>query len=282
MRIGIIGAGKTGNSLARHFASEENPLSGFYSNTYEHSRQAADYVKSVAFLSLEDIVENSDMIFITTPDGVIGQVWKNIKKLDMDLKGKIFCHCSGSLSSALFEGIDQVGALGCAAHPMQAISSKYTDLTGAFFTLDGSPKAVAALEKILKAKGNPAGVIDPKYKGRYHSAASIASNLMIGLADIAVDQLAACGFSRENALEILAPLMQKNVEAICSEGPQNALTGPVERCDVKTVTTHLDSLPEEIGEIYRLISCKLLHIAQEKHPTRNYNTLREILEEKKQ
>ena len=302
MRAGFIGAGKAGCSLGRYLhdlrlkesaAADENPeaerafeLSGFYSKTFEHSKEAADNTKSAAFSNLEQVVSESDMIFITTPDRVIGEVWETIRQKgeqgELPLKGRIFCHLSGSLSSEVFYGRKKQGAFGCAVHPMQAISSRNTDFSGAFFTADGDTEAVTAVKDLLTQKGNTVSVIEPSCKKKYHMAASTASNLVTGLIQMALDALEECGFSKDTALAMLTPLMEGNIKNICEKGTAAALTGPVERGDMETVKTHLAQLSGEKREIYRLLSRQLIDIAQVKNKTRDYSNLKKLLEEKDQ
>ena len=97
MRAGFIGAGKAGCSLCRYLkdtriaenadlgAAEESEksvaISGFYSKTFEHSQEAADDTKSAAFFRLEQVVSESDMTFITTPDSVIETGWAQIREM---------------------------------------------------------------------------------------------------------------------------------------------------------------------------------------------------------
>lgn len=286
MKIGFIGAGKAGNSVARYLKGPQTEISGFYSKTYEHAKDAADDTKSAAFLYLKDVISNSDIIFITTPDSIIDSIWEAITREadcgNVDVKDKIFCHCSGSLSSEVFEGCSELGASACAAHPMQAISGKNTDLSSTFFTIDGSEPARTVVKEILESKGNRVGIIDSSCKKKYHAAASTASNLVVGLIEMAITMLTDCGFSRENAREMLTPLIKGNIESVCENGTASALTGPVERSDCKTVTAHLAQLDGDRREIYRLLSKQLIELAQVKNPKRDYSDLREILEEKDQ
>lgn len=302
MRAGFIGAGKAGCSLGRYLketrivenaasgaAGEREKsltISGFYSKTFEHSKEAADDTKSAAFFRLEQVVSESDMIFITTPDSVIETVWAEIREMgekgELALAGKIFCHCSGSLSSMVFEGIQKQGAYGCSVHPMQAISSKSTDLSNAFFTVDGDGQAVRTVKEMLQARGNHVSVIEPSCKKKYHMAASTASNLVAGLVQMAVDSLTECGFSQDTALAMLTPLILGNAENICQKGTAGALTGPVERGDAETVKAHMAQLTGDKREIYRLLSKQLIEIAQRKNELRDYSNLRNVLEEKDQ
>ena len=281
MKLGFIGAGKAGGSLSRYFASKGLTISGFYSKTLEHARQAADSIHSVAFLTLEEVVSESDMIFVTTPDGEIGPAWEKVKMLQKEdkvkLEGKVFCHCSGSLSSEVFGESRELGVRACSAHPMWAIDSQATELENVFFTLEGS---AGEIKGMLERCGNPVTVIDPALKARYHAAQAIVGNLTIGLVEIALKLLEDCGFGRKDALQMLAPLMRGNLDNICARGPAAALTGAVERRDVGTVERHLASLAGDQREIYRLLSCQLVPIAQQKNPKTDYTKMKDKLEEK--
>ncbi|MCI8647093.1 MAG: DUF2520 domain-containing protein [Firmicutes bacterium] len=286
VRLGFIGAGKAGCSLSRYLKSPRISISGFYSKTFEHAKQAADDTQSVAFSDFRQVVSASDMIFVTTPDSIISRVWQQIEQAAREegqsLEGKIFCHCSGSLSSKVFEGAETFGAFPAALHPMQAISGRDTDLKGTFFTADGHERAVKALLILLEEKGNPVAVISPESKKKYHMAAAAASNLMVGLVQFAVDALTECGFTPDLALQMLEPLMKGNLENICQKGTIQALTGPVERGDLPTLQVHLSELSGEKREIYRLLSKQVLKIAQKKHAEQDYSALKTILEEQDQ
>lgn len=283
MKLGFIGAGKAGCSFSRYLQGTQAEISGFYSKTLKHSEQAAGDTEAAVFLCLRQVVSASDVVLITTPDNMIGEIWKQIKEQCPGLlSGKTFCHMSGSLSSELFQERQKFGAYGCSLHPMQAISSKNADLSGAFFTAEGDQEAVSLMKALLTEKGNPVAVMDPANKKKYHMAASTASNLMAGLAQMAIGSLVECGFDQDVALRMLGPLMRGNMENICEKGVLAALTGPVERGDCETVRSHLAQLTGEKREIYRLLSRQLVEVAQKKNETRDYSNLKTILEEKDQ
>ena len=276
MKIGFIGAGKAGTSLGIHFMKNGIALSGYYSKSKNSSKQAADYTKSTAFSNLDQVVANSDMIFVTTPDGIIEQIAQILSELDISTK--ILCHCSGSLSSEIFSCTNGIKV---SAHPMLSISSKNIDMSKAFFTLEGDVVGLEALAEIFKKTKNKTIVIKSESKIKYHCAASLASNLMIALAEKSIKMLKDCGFERKSAIELLGPLMENNIKAICENGTVGALTGPVERCDKDTVAAHLDILDEKDKEIYRLLSLELINVAREKNKERNYSSLKKLLEEVK-
>ncbi len=93
-----------------------------------------------------------------------------------------------------------------------------------------------------------------------------------------MDLLADCGLTEADALEALAPLMRANLEHILRDGPVQALTGPVERGDVRTVARHLECLPEGNGRsLYLAASRVLTDLAEKKHPETNYKPIAELL-----
>ena len=125
--------------------------------------------------------------------------------------------------------------------------------------------------------GNPVRLIRAEQKVLYHSAAVFASNLVTGLFETGVNLLMACGFDRESGEAALKPLFLHNSQSVASVGAKDALTGPVERGDLKTIQKHLNVLPEEEREIYVRLSEVLTDIAKRKHPERDYDELSQFL-----
>ena len=106
----------------------------------------------------------------------------------------------------------------------------------------------------------------------------MASNLVCALVQQSADLLVSCGFSPALAAEALAPLIRSNVQHLLADGVQDALTGPVERCDTATVAKHLQSMPDDtLRETYRLLSSRLIDVAAAKHPQTDYTPMRELL-----
>lgn len=221
-----------------------------------------------------------DIIFLTVPDGSIRNVWEDIRGCGVE--GKIICHCSGALTSReAFPAIEEKGAFGYSVHPLFAVSDKfkaYRELTDVFFAVEGSEEKLSEVMSLIASAGNPVKKIEASKKTLYHCAAATASNLVCGLADQSLELMERCGFSREEALAALSPILIGNMEHTARRGPRDSLTGPVERNDVSTVEKHLDCLEnKEERQLYILLSLRLVKLARERHPDRNYAGMEEAL-----
>jgi predicted short-subunit dehydrogenase-like oxidoreductase (DUF2520 family) len=208
---------------------------------------------------------------------MIDDVWNRI--LNTGVKGKIFCHISGSLTSDVFYGREKIGCFCCSAHPMLAFDSKCVSsekISRAFFTLEGDEKALGEIIKIINKCGNRYRIIDKSVKVKYHCAASIASNMAVGLFYMAEKLLTDCGFDENEAKEVLEPIFITNAENICKKGCVSALTGPAERNDIETVKKHIECLDGENLDIYKGLLCKIIEISQVKNPERDYNQLKKL------
>ena len=283
MRIGFIGAGKVGCSLGKYLKGSPGDwqIEGYYSRSTDSAKEAAVFTDSRVIDQVELLAQMADVIFVTTPDGAIKEIWQALCDCEIDLEGKILVHCSGLLASTVFTGAVEKGATVASLHPFYAICDRYHSyekLTEAHFTLEGSGERLDELQERLEASGLTIQRIDAASKVAYHAAASIGSNLMVGLTELAIELLLSCGFDREHARTALRPLMEGNLNAIMEKDTVEALTGPAERADTKTVQAHLQTLSGDDREIYRLLTKKLVSLAKQKNPDRDYEQLETCLE----
>lgn len=281
MHIGFIGAGKVGFSLGRYFVEKGMSIEGYFSRSPESCKEAADFTGSRAFGSMDELLERCDTVFITVPDGSIRSVYEQLTGIG--ISGVQLCHCSGSLSAAeAFPDIEKHGGYGCSIHPLFPVSSRYEsykELGSAFFCMEGSAEHISIWSSIFTGFGNSVRIISGEHKSRYHAACAIASNLVCALAACSTELLKKCGFTEEEALSALRPLAVSNIGHIFSSGPAGALTGPVERNDAATVMKHIECLDNAADrDMYRAVSMKLVELALEKHPDRDYSALRSCLE----
>jgi len=280
MKIGFIGAGKVGYSLGRYFAENGLFLTGYYSRDIQSSMEAAKFTGSKGYEEISELVSDSDVIFITVPDGSIIEVYDKVKQVG--IAGKQICHCSGAMSaSEAFHDLSEYGASGCSIHPLFPVSSKYDsfrELHKAFFCIEGDEANVKIWSDIFEKFGNRTRVISGEDKSEYHAACSISSNLVCALVAKSLSIFEKCGFTESEAKTALEPLIMSNIRRVLAVGPVDALTGPVERNDVDTVLKHIRCMGNEVDRnMYMAVSRKLVDIAEKKHPDSDYEELKRLL-----
>ncbi len=278
MDIGFIGAGKVGFSLGKYFSQNKVNVTGYYSRTEKSASEASKFTNSKMYKNLDNLIKDSDTIFITISDDSIYDIWQKISVLN--IKGKILCHTSGSLSSKVFSNISNSGAFGYSIHPMFPFSDKYNSyksLESASFTIEGKEERLDYLCSFLESLGNIVIKINSEKKALYHLSNVMVSNLALSLINLGCNYLQECGISHEEAINGLFPLIQHNINNIKSKGFIDSLTGPVERCDLGTIKHHIEAMPREDLKLYKALSLNLIELSKIKNPQTNYENLQKFL-----
>ena len=86
MKAGFIGAGKVGFSLGKYLAENGIDVTGYYSRSADSAIKASEFTGTRYYKDLTDIIEDSDTLFITAPDGAITEVWEYIRNLPIKNK----------------------------------------------------------------------------------------------------------------------------------------------------------------------------------------------------
>jgi predicted short-subunit dehydrogenase-like oxidoreductase (DUF2520 family) len=264
LKIGFIGAGTVGNALANRLSARGYSVSAVASRTFASARKLAQAVSGCqAMNSPQDLADAVDMVFITTPDGAIGQVASQVKwRL-----GQSVVHCSGADSSEVLEPARAMGAQVAAFHPLQTFAS----VEQAISNIPGSTFAVEAeepLRSILKEMASrlEGYSIDLKASDKvlYHASAVIACNYLVTLVKLSTDLWQTFNVTRQDAVRALMPLLKGTLNNLEHVGIPNCLTGPIARGDVGTVQKHLAALDmsaPEVATIYRELGLETIPIA---------------------
>lgn len=277
IKIGFIGAGKVGFSLGKFFTSNNIEVSGYYSRSEDSALEASLFTGTKHFRNVEELVNESTIIFITVPDDEIYNVYLKMK--NNSLHGKILCHSSGSLSSHVFSDIDNFGAYSYSIHPIFPISSKYESykaLKDAVFTIEGHEHYLPLLLKLFTSMNVNIIPLKASDKSLYHLASVTVSNIFLALLNRSCRYLEAYGFDEQDALAALYPLILNNINNAMDKGITKALTGPAERGDLGTIKKHLAAMPYEHQSVYKQLTGELIPIAEAKNETRDYSVIKDF------
>jgi len=291
--ISIIGAGRMGTALALALNSHGYRIEAVAARHKPHARRAAKLISepTLALSQTElDLLPQSDILFITTPDDAIETTADSITAMIESAKTKragkhegarVALHASGALSSDVLRSLKRVGFATGSLHPLASVSDPVhgaESLSTAFFCIEGDPLARSLARSLVRSLGAKSFSISMKDKALYHAAAVMASGHVTALFDIAVEMLARCGLATGRAREVLLPLLRSTLENLYLSDPAHALTGTFARADAATVSRHLAALnAQEMKDalaVYRLLGLRSLKLA--KAAGANVSALREM------
>lgn len=263
-RIGFIGAGTVGTTLAMALHRAAYPVVAVASRRFASAQALADRVTGcAAFPSPQAVADRADLVFITTPDDAIAEVvaavtWR---------PGQGVVHTSGAVSLDVLAGARKRGAWTGSVHPLQTFADPEQGLAllpGSTFALEGDAPILPLLHALVEALGGRPLVLPPAAKTVYHIAAVLVSNYTVTLAKLATDLWATFGIAPDVALEALVPLLQGTSRNLQVLGLPAALTGPIARGDVGTVRRHLEALADRapaLLDVYRSLGRQTVPIA---------------------
>lgn len=247
MKIAFIGAGKVGQSLAIYLMKHRYELIGFYSRKPYELKLDERLIDAQVTDDLNELIGHADIIGITVSDDQIDAVITQIIKEGIATENKAFFHTSGVHS---VNGLNQLSNRVFTLHPLRAFTSVVEnpdDLPNVYYGVEN--------ESILKDLGLdllfPLRIsVDSSSKAQYHASAVIASNYLVTVVNLAIDQLVALGYTEEIAQSALWPLVTNTIANIEKVGAKSALTGPIARGDSGTIKMHLNALSQKDRETY--------------------------------
>ena len=275
MKFSIIGCGRTGINLAVYLTKAGFEPLGFFSKSRSSAEKAKQAVNNAGqiFNEAEHACQNSEILFITTPDDSIEGVCSYIASKNGFKSSMSVFHLSGALSSEILNSARESGSdinIG-SIHPLQSFTPYEKGQTSPFaginISVEGTENAVKIGEKIITALHANYFTIPTNTKMLYHAAAVIASNYLVTIEDFAISLLKQADLSEKKAYEILEPLIMGTLNNIKNKGSVHALTGPVARGDSDIVSSHINAIEKdapEFASLYKVMGKYTLDIAKQK------------------
>ncbi|MBI2854423.1 MAG: DUF2520 domain-containing protein [Chloroflexi bacterium] len=248
-KLGFIGAGTVGSALSRRLAKKGYAIVAIYSRSPTSAHKLADTIPAARVCaSSQGVADLADIVFITTPDGVIPEVAAAINWRP----DQMVVHCSGADSSAILEPARTSGAQVGVFHPLQTFASvgqAIANLPGSTFSIEAEEPLLGTLKRVAYDLGGQWVVLRAEDKVLYHAAAVMACNYVVTLMKLSTDLWATFGISQPEAVRALLPLLKGTVNNIEAVGLPNCLTGPIARGDLGTIKKHLVALEQKAPNI---------------------------------
>lgn len=270
-RLNIIGGGSVGAVLGRLWHDASALEIGDVLNRSEASAQCAvNFIGGGRVIGHIEELNPSDLYLIGTPDDVIGEIDQQLAASGALRPGDLVFHCSGALPAAHLINSATAGALIASVHPIKSFAAPervVESFEGTFCGIEGSPDGVEILGKLVTAIGGELLPIDSSAKTLYHGASVFVCNYLTALMEIGLRTFGAAGIERETACRAMAPMIRNTIENVLLDGTVSALTGPIARGDIRTVSRQLAEISEwnpGVGDLYRILGRVAVELSEKK------------------
>lgn len=257
LKVGVIGAGRVGAVLAAKINQAGHFVVGVRGTSEASRLRAATLIPQIPLRSADQIFAEADLVFLCVRDDVLPEV---ISDLAAKVRpGTYVCHTSGRSGRDILEPFAQKGAHTFAFHPAMTFTGTEIDLNLKFHvgatSKDEDQEFVRELATVF---GSEVSFIAESDRARYHAALTHGANHLNTLVIEAMSILRSIGVAEPK--KILQPLLSAALDNSLELGPA-ALTGPIARGDIETVSTHLAALSEPIRSTYRALALATIEVA---------------------
>jgi predicted short-subunit dehydrogenase-like oxidoreductase (DUF2520 family) len=256
-KMGIIGAGVVGTAIGVVLNAKGYEITGVYDIRPESTQQLTERTGCPAFLEPQDVSRSADILFITSNDTAIEQVVDLLADREAFHKGQVIVHMSGAQSSEILDRAKEFGAHVLSVHPLQSFANlqgAIDNIPGSIFSIEGDREAYNVAVCIVETLGGEYFFIDRKAKPLYHAGACVVSNYLVTVLELGMKLLESTGIPASMARRALLPLIRGTVNNVENIGIPNALTGPIARGDISTVSNHLNCMEDMAPELVKLYS----------------------------
>lgn len=245
-RLTIIGAGRVGMTIGRlcHVTGAARMVE-VITRDAATSAAALTFIGSGAAVDDDAGLQAADLFLLTVPDDQIESACIRLAATGVLSHATVVAHCSGAHGASLLAAAAGAGASVASIHPVRSFADPArvaASFDGTMCAIEGEPLALTVLGNLFTALGARLITVDARHKTLYHAGAVFASNYLVTLIDVAIQTYGQAGIGAEDALSMIAPLLRETADNVFRLGPVAALTGPIARGDMATVTRQQEAL----------------------------------------
>ena len=240
--IGIVGAGAVGTALGAALYRAGWPVVAVASRDAARRERFRGFVPGArAFAEAPAILDEVELIILAVPDDAIERLTGELRLYG----GQALVHTSGSLGAEVLEPARAADTQLGAFHPLVAFADTERAIQafqGATIAVEGDDQLVAHLADMAEVLGATAVRLAPGSKAAYHAAAVLAAGGFVALLDAIAELGRAAGLDEAGSLAVYGGLIEQTLGNARALGISAALTGPMTRGDVGTLSRHLDAM----------------------------------------
>ena len=206
--------------------------------------RAESLLPGVPILPVHEAVVGADLVLLAVPDDVIDGLAAGLAATRSIPPGTFVAHTSGRHGLESLQPLADAGCLPLAIHPVMTFTGTSADL-GRLADCPFGVTAPDALRPVVEALvlelgGEPVWV-GQEHRSLYHAGLALAANSVTTLVNESVTLLESAGI--DDPARLIGALLTATVDNALRMGDQ-ALTGPISRGDVGTVSSHIAVLSE--------------------------------------
>jgi predicted short-subunit dehydrogenase-like oxidoreductase (DUF2520 family) len=254
----LVGPGRAGKAFARSWLAAGGRILEVVARSPRSARQGAAEIGAGTPRPLSRTVADAEILVVAVPDDAITAV---ARRLAGKFRGKAAFHVSGALAAEALAPLRSSGAAIGSLHPARVFTgARGEDWKNAFVAVEGDPGAVLLGAKIAKAVGAFPRRVSAASKPAYHAAAALAAGGTAALVSLATRAWKEAGIPQREARRALAALAGQAASAVSEREFAAALTGPIARRDLGTVSAHAAALAPypQLRSLYRILASEIL------------------------
>lgn len=264
--IGIVGAGHVGSALGDALARHGYRISAVWSRDSDKRDALAAVTGASALESASAVVYAADLTLLTVSDDALADTAALIAGQIEDSTGKAIVHTSGAATSSVLAALVERGMHAGSLHPAHAFAGGMLP-AGITFAVEAKDEVLSTwLRGMVAALSGRVITLSASQKAVYHTALVMLSNYTVTLYDTALRLLLSLNAERDSAESAMLALLRSTTHNIGQFGVPDALTGPLVRGDVSTVSTHLNGLSElpDVRRAYEALARLTLPMLRER------------------
>ncbi len=278
--ISFVGSGALAGGLAKLLHAQGFTIGEIVARSLPASRRKAGALaRSVGAAAATPATAklDCDLLWLAVPDAAVRDVSSMLA--ERARLPPVILHASGALSSQAMSALAERGVHTGSAHPMMTfVAGEPPSLQGAWFALEGSPRAVRAARAVARKLGAKSFTIEPGAKALYHAFGAMLSPMLAAELAAAEKVGLRAGISSRDVRRIMEPIVLRTAHNVLRNGAGKSFSGPLARGDVGTVALHLESIA---GSPESLVYRALMEYAIGALPVKRSAEMKKLLETKK-
>jgi len=262
LRVGIVGAGRVGSTLGAALARAGHRVVAVTAVSSASLARAEKLLPGVPVRPSDEVVAAADLVLLAVPDDALRPLIAGLAETDAWRPGQLVAHTSGAQGISVLDPAAARGVMPLALHPVMTFVGRPEDLDrldGAMFGVTSDDELRTVAEALVLEMGGEPVWVPEAARPMYHAALSIGSNHLVTVVADALSVLGQAGV--DSASQLIAPLVSASLDNVLRLG-DGALTGPVSRGDVATVSMHVRTLRDNAPDVLSAYRAMALRTAQ--------------------